>query len=259
MIMINSVSNLLKKRTNKQLPVKHRPLNSLVHLHDHDTSSTSMASFSELFEETSSIRGSSSPRRSKGSLSSEDKKSIPLLPTTLEIDDDQCIPTEELHKTSSDEPAESLSATETTQDDGHPETKEEKTVRFSTIEIREYGMCMGDNPSVGRGVPITIEWDHSEEILEFPVEDYDDARQLNRRLTTQLRIPPLVRRDLLLGSGYSRQEILEGAWKAEMARTRRQRTIQTLGWAPAEEFLERVRRFVSKILRMPRAKRGERR
>jgi hypothetical protein len=254
MIMINSVSKLLKKRT-KQSPVKRtverRHKNSL-HLHD-DPSDTSMASFSELFEETSIRWGS--PRRSKGSLSSEDKKSIQLLPTPLEIND-QCIPTE-LQKASSDGPAESLSATET-QDDGHPEAKEKKTVRFSTIEIREYGMCVGDNPAVGRGVPVTIEWDHSEEIFEFPVEDYDDERQLKRRLTSQLRIPPLVRRDILKKAGYSRQEILEGARKAEIARTRRQRTNQTLVWAPAEEFLERVRRFVSKILRMPRAKRRER-
>jgi hypothetical protein len=243
-----NIPKLFKKRTNKQLPVKQRPKNSL-HLYD-DESSTSMSSFSELFpEDASSIWPS--PRRSKGIISSEDKKSIPLLPTTLEIND-QCTPIE-LHKASSDGPAESLPATKT-QDNDHPEKKEKKFVRFSTIEIREYGMCVGDNPSVKRGAPVTIEWDYSEEILEFPVVSYDNARRAGRRLPEQLKMSPLKRLDILKRSGYSQQEILEGARKAEIARTRRKQTSQTLGWAPAEEFLERARRFVSKIFR-GRAKR----
>lgn len=40
------------------------------------------------------------------------------------------------------------------------QTPKRKLVAFSTIEIREYPMTVGDNPSVSRGVPVTIEWNY---------------------------------------------------------------------------------------------------
>ena len=35
-----------------------------------------------------------------------------------------------------------------------------KSVTFTTVEVREYGRCLGDNPSVSRGAPLSIDWSY---------------------------------------------------------------------------------------------------
>lgn len=36
-------------------------------------------------------------------------------------------------------------------------------VRFSTVTVRDYDMCLGDNPSVARGAPISLDWTYRTE------------------------------------------------------------------------------------------------
>merc|ERR1719506_2664911 len=55
------------------------------------------------------------------------------------------------------------------------------SVRFSTVEIREYGLCLGDNPSVSRGPPICLDWTYNQHnIVTYPLdkdnEDHEDAQ-----------------------------------------------------------------------------------
>ena len=40
-----------------------------------------------------------------------------------------------------------------------------KFVRFHRIEIREYGVTLGDHPSTRIGPPVTIEWQHQAELV----------------------------------------------------------------------------------------------
>ena len=52
-----------------------------------------------------------------------------------------------------------------------------KQVSYSSTVIREFSVIIGDNPSVNEGVPVTIDWDHHNEIA-YGVEDYEnDHRQ----------------------------------------------------------------------------------
>ena len=39
-----------------------------------------------------------------------------------------------------------------------PPLRAQHRVSFSTVDVREYDICLGDNPSCSTGVPISINW-----------------------------------------------------------------------------------------------------
>merc|ERR1712224_928579 len=42
--------------------------------------------------------------------------------------------------------------------------KHRRSVSFSSVQVREYDLCLGDNPSVGTGAPVSLDWSyHNEE------------------------------------------------------------------------------------------------
>jgi len=123
-----------------------------------------------------------------------------------------------------------------------------KSVSFSTLQIREYGIIPGDNPSVVLGCPLAIGWEYDGEIT-CSVEDYEESRPEPRTMI-ELRIPSLVREDKLRKVGFSRKEIQEGAKLAAITRNRRKRTEETMHLAPLHELFERVRRGTFNLVKM---------
>ena len=85
---------------------------------------------------------------------------------------------------------------------------DEKIVSFSIVDVRDYSLCLGDNPSVSRGAPISLDWGYNDE-QSYDIDIYEDDRCENRREPEELRLPSLERIQLLKGLGYSRGEINE--------------------------------------------------
>ena len=117
---------------------------------------------------------------------------------------------------------------------------EPKSVSFSTIRFREYPIRIGDSPAVTRGVPLTIDWDHTCE-YELGLEDFEDVRP-TRRLPLQLKMGALDRVKLVKRMGYGHLDIKEGIKAANVGRSRRQRTKELLHFAQVQEMLERIKR-----------------
>jgi hypothetical protein len=141
----------------------------------------------------------------------------------------------------------------TTTDEG---SSSHQHVGFSTVEIREYPIQIGDNPSVTRGVPITIGWDHCSSYT-LNLDDFELVRPA-RRLKPQLKMESLDRIRMLKAMGYSRQDIQQEVRKVNVDRGRRQRTRETLNLARMEECLERVRRALLNATVRRRQKRRDR-
>jgi len=120
-----------------------------------------------------------------------------------------------------------------------------KNVRFSTLEIREYPMCMGDSPACARGIPIAIGWEYITAHTDIPVDEYELLRP-RRREKQELKMESLDRIRLLKqeGFGYSRKEIQEAISEVDKERRRRQKTRNWLRLAPIEEACETVIRDV---------------
>ena len=111
-----------------------------------------------------------------------------------------------------------------------------KKVKFTNIEIREYPICVGNNPAGTLGVPITIDWTHDGE-LTCPLDMYEENKPTPRTMA-ELRIPSKRRDEMLKQLGFSAREIMEGKRNATIGRNQRKKTNNTFNLAPYQEFLE---------------------
>ena len=96
-----------------------------------------------------------------------------------------------------------------------------RSVRFDTVEFREYPVILCDNPSAS-GPPIGLGWKYDpEDTLQAQLDDYESHRHGDDRRTKRgLRIPPNIREDKLLQAGYSRSEIRSVVQMAEKEKER---------------------------------------
>jgi hypothetical protein len=53
-------------------------------------------------------------------------------------------------------------------------------VCFQEVHLREYGMVLGDNPSVSHGAPVQLDWEPQEIHDPVHIDNYDKARSLWR-------------------------------------------------------------------------------
>eukprot|EP00536_Pseudo-nitzschia_multiseries_P018547 jgi/Psemu1/56166/gm1.56166_g len=109
-----------------------------------------------------------------------------------------------------------------------------KSVQFSSVEMREYDICIGDNPSVARGAPISLDWTYQGREYCYSLEDYERSEHfsggMNRSSGCEfsssdpLKRPPLERLHLLKDMGYSRGEIKEAMDAVQIIRNQRFQT-----------------------------------
>ena len=81
-----------------------------------------------------------------------------------------------------------------------------KHVDFSTIEIIEFPMTLGCNPSVSSGAPVTIEWEPQHRV-RFDLDVFEEHRP-KRRHRRELPIDPFIREQILVDSGIGLDQII---------------------------------------------------
>ncbi|CAB9530693.1 expressed unknown protein [Seminavis robusta] len=111
-------------------------------------------------------------------------------------------------------------------------------VTFTDVVVREYPICLGDNPAVMIGAPLSIGWEVQSE-GKLSLDDYESSRP-DRRRSEELRIPSFVRETMLKSSGYSRMDIQKGVKDVNISRNRRKRTNETHQLYKAQELAERL-------------------
>eukprot|EP00529_Nitzschia_sp_RCC80_P026573 CAMPEP_0113494544 /NCGR_PEP_ID=MMETSP0014_2-20120614/29159_1 /TAXON_ID=2857 /ORGANISM="Nitzschia sp." /LENGTH=279 /DNA_ID=CAMNT_0000388435 /DNA_START=54 /DNA_END=893 /DNA_ORIENTATION=+ /assembly_acc=CAM_ASM_000159 len=130
-------------------------------------------------------------------------------------------------------------------------------VRFSTVEIREHNMTMGDNPSVSSGIPVTIEWNHANEFV-CDLDVYEKLRP-ERRGRYDLVLPRSHRTALCYQSaGYSRSEILKQVKVVSVTKNERRRSIQYQRLDALHEFVEKSCRATMNMTLRKKTKQEER-
>ena len=174
--------------------------------------------------DTSYLNGSSHRRDSAGSSS---RSSSILRVHTLEDSLAQL----DLHD---DEPPQEDPNNPNSNENSNSNSRKQPRVSFTDVQVREYPVCLGDNPGGYIGVPLTLEWDHQSE-ASLNLEDYETSRP-ERRQSDQLRIPSFVREEMLRHCGYSRVDIQRGVKEANIARQRRRRTNETAQLHKAQEW-----------------------
>mmetsp|Transcript_9666 Transcript_9666/g.11160 ORF Transcript_9666/g.11160 Transcript_9666/m.11160 type:complete len:200 (-) Transcript_9666:123-722(-) len=104
--------------------------------------------------------------------------------------------------------------------------KEKKsTVQFSTVHIRDYSLCLGDNPSVSQGPPISLDWYYDNETW-YDIDDHEKQKQ--GRGGAPCCVPPKERLNLLKQIGYSQKELTEAIRRVEKSKKQHFRTRKWL-------------------------------
>lgn len=120
------------------------------------------------------------------------------------------------------------------------------SLRYKSVTIREYAFIPGDNPSVSKGVPLTIDWDHQWEGT-FDLDAYEHGRKPRHQI--EMKIPAELRSELLRNNGHSWKDIQASIKAANIARRLRTKTIERLPSEKIDEKLEKMARGVKSIFR----------
>jgi hypothetical protein len=86
------------------------------------------------------------------------------------------------------------------------EETSKRRVRFTTVEIWEFSIILGDNPSVSDGPPISMSckpWRRR----KFSIEKYENIRKDRRRTRKQLKLSTKTRESKLRITGYTNEQI----------------------------------------------------
>jgi len=105
---------------------------------------------------------------------------------------------------------------------------EDSKISFSTLEIREYNITLGDNPGGSEGPPISLDWEYNKGRTQvLTLEDYERKRA-PRRSIEQLHLPAKKRSwRLLQENTVSFREMEKAAKAAEFIRKQRRKSMPT--------------------------------
>jgi len=118
-------------------------------------------------------------------------------------------------------------------------------VTFGELEVRKYGIILGDNPCCEMGPPITIDWAPFKS-KSVPIEDYESTRG-PRRTKDELQMGWIQRKQVLRKlDGATDEEMREAACQAQRIRDQRNRTLKLLPYEflqlPVESIQRKLRR-----------------
>jgi len=99
---------------------------------------------------------------------------------------------------------------------------------FSTLEIREYPITLGDNPGGAQGPPISLGWKHNKRRTQvIQLEEYEDKRP-QRRSRKEMHMADDIRRcRLIREKGVSAKDINKATKAANSVRRQRRKTIES--------------------------------
>ncbi|CAJ1947903.1 unnamed protein product [Cylindrotheca closterium] len=138
--------------------------------------------------------------------------------------------------------AESASASAQTS----PTTKNamKKSVSFQSVEIAQYPMELGDNPSA-EGLPLCIGWECDSKSL-FQIDDYETQKPEPRR-RDQFWMPAPYRVDMLQRQGVTASAMLRTTKEMKRIQKSRNRSIQNQKWDKVHLFMEESGRKMKKV------------
>lgn len=103
-----------------------------------------------------------------------------------------------------------------------PPNKKKKRVSFSTVEIREHAVILGDHANCQ--LPLALDWKRAKRSIVVNVEHYEDMQQRygRRRHSKLVRMDVYLRKIRLKHMGYSTRELNKAERQFEI-KSRRQR------------------------------------
>ena len=124
--------------------------------------------------------------------------------------------------------------------DGEPEFNPIH-VKFASIQVRDYEVTLGDNPSCSYGPPISLDWDY-EEKEPICIDQYEETRDPRRKMY-QMHMLSRQRSNLLKVTNGTTDDEMEMVME-EMRKIQKERNMTKIGlpFSKVEEAAESVSR-----------------
>mmetsp|Transcript_16772 Transcript_16772/g.31781 ORF Transcript_16772/g.31781 Transcript_16772/m.31781 type:complete len:521 (+) Transcript_16772:89-1651(+) len=105
--------------------------------------------------------------------------------------------------------------------------KMKRVTSFSTLEIREYNVTIGDNPGGKQGPPLSLDWDYCQDrTIRIDIDRYEQMRA-PRRKKHEMYMPGSIRMwTLMKYLGFSLREIEDASKAADVIRKKREKSIK---------------------------------
>lgn len=126
--------------------------------------------------------------------------------------------------------------------------KMNRSVSFTSVDVREYDRTIGDNPSCRSGPPLSLDWSYSKK-FEQPktLDQYEIERQDRANSLSQLHVTKYRRRNLLsFNWGHSEEEMKSARRETKKLQRQRSMTQMLLPLHMAHEALISVKGIVAK-------------
>lgn len=121
-----------------------------------------------------------------------------------------------------------------------------KSVHFSTIEVRDYSLCLGDHPDVNRGAPVSLDWEYESE-QSFDIEEYEKRTCGREKKTEDEMIRLAFEREYVLRKlGYSMEEIESRSKSVKKDQKNRSQTRRNMIFEPLMIMSEETKRWIAK-------------
>lgn len=131
-------------------------------------------------------------------------------------------------------------------EDDATKSNEAKSVQFSTIEVRDYSLCLGDHPDVNRGAPVSLDWEYESE-QSFDLEEYEQRLGGREKKTQNDMIRLAFEREYVLRKlGYSEEEIKTRSKSVKRDQKNRSQTRRTMIFEPFIILSEETKRWIAK-------------
>lgn len=129
-------------------------------------------------------------------------------------------------------------------------TKPKRTISFTNLEIREYDLTIGDNPSVSYGPPVQLSWQYSQSEAR-DLEDYESQKMLDRsrgRRSRRVENMSWAKREAMLKrQGFSQDDIEAKVTEVNKVKQGRSVTRALVVTGRTEEALESAGRKLKRF------------
>lgn len=90
-----------------------------------------------------------------------------------------------------------------------PKRMPKKSVSFSTVNIREHQVIVGDHPCTPDSLPLSLGWAHTEEPRIVDIDTFEIIRSSHRRCRSEMQLTFLDRKNILKRvSGLTERDIM---------------------------------------------------
>mmetsp|Transcript_30420 Transcript_30420/g.46674 ORF Transcript_30420/g.46674 Transcript_30420/m.46674 type:complete len:252 (-) Transcript_30420:295-1050(-) len=126
------------------------------------------------------------------------------------------------------------------------ESRPRRRVSFSSVDIREHTLTLGDHPDCSYGPPTSLDWDF-EQIPTVDLDQYEESRE-PRRTLRQMVLNYHIRMRILQAAGHSTAELKHASKQTGKAKANRSSTRAFLQFSKVEEALQSAKRKVKRAV-----------